>query len=163
MALFNADEILAIATTIERNGQTFYRKAAQKAADPKAKELFVKLADWESRHEAKFSKMREKLSGADFLPIDPDGSVAIFLNAVADGKVFNLDAVDSDLERTTSDVRSAFNEAVNREQIAVTYFSAIRDIVPEAFGKNVIDDIVREELSHIVYLKDMMRTLKLGG
>ena len=144
MSIFNADEILEIATTIERNGQAFYRAAANKVVAPQAKELLIKLADWEATHEQRFRTMRDGLSGADYLSLDPDGSVSTFLRAVADGKIFNLDAFESDIERMTGDVRTVFKEAIGREQVAVTYFSAIRDIVPESFGKNVVDDIVRE-------------------
>ena len=163
MTLFNADEILEIAVTIERNGQKFYRAAAEVTDAIEAKTLLIKLADWEASHEQRFKKMKSELSGADYASLDPDGSVAAFLRSVADGKIFNLDAFDSDIQRMTGNLRSVFNEAIGREQVAVTYFSAVRDIVPEAFGKNSIDDIVREELSHIVALNEMSRSLKFDG
>ena len=46
---FNADDALAMAEQIERNGRAFYLRGAEIASEGSAHELLVKLADWEQR------------------------------------------------------------------------------------------------------------------
>ena len=41
---FSADEIFEMAEEIERNAARLYRQGDQKAADKKAKEMFIQLA-----------------------------------------------------------------------------------------------------------------------
>ena len=58
---FNADEVLAMAEQIERNGRDFYRAAAVIAPDEDSMKLLAELARWEEGHESVFIKMRADL------------------------------------------------------------------------------------------------------
>ena len=63
---FNLDEIFTIAVDIEKNGEQFYRKAAELTKDKDSKKLLTELADWEK---GKFGKKEREALGddADFL------------------------------------------------------------------------------------------------
>ena len=62
---FNAFEVFEIAEQIERNGTDFYIRAAELFDDPKTREMFLRLAEWERQHEQTFARMKEQLSEKD--------------------------------------------------------------------------------------------------
>ena len=93
---FNADEMFEIAIQIERNGERFNRRGAQVVADPKARDLLLLLADMEVRHEKLFAAMRDDLwrDNPKWLSrgfsVDGEAEAALYLQAVAAGRVFDL-------------------------------------------------------------------------
>ena len=50
--------------------------------------------------------------------------------------------------------------AIAAEKNSVAFYLGVRDIVPEKAGKEKIDDIIKEEMSHITILSQKMRMLK---
>ena len=56
---FNADEVLAIAEQIERNGMVFYEKAAERFRGDEKRTL-LRLADMEVTHQQVFAAMRRR-------------------------------------------------------------------------------------------------------
>ena len=95
-AFFNADEALAMAERIEKNGQGFYLQAASAASSEDASKLLADLAVWEKGHEALFKTMRDSLSGreAEQTAFDPQGEMALYLRAMADSHVFAVDGMN---------------------------------------------------------------------
>lgn len=55
---FNADDVFEMAVQLERNGDQFYREAAQNTDNPEYKKLLVGLADMEVQHEKTFVNLR---------------------------------------------------------------------------------------------------------
>ena len=72
--VFNAEEILEIAEQIERNGQNFYKKAAENTSDEKHKELLNSLYEMEIEHEKTFAEMKAGLEPKEreSRDMDPD-------------------------------------------------------------------------------------------
>ena len=62
---FNAQEIFKMAEQIERNGVIFYKKAAEDATDPEAKEFLTFMAEIEGEHENVFATMRAELDAGE--------------------------------------------------------------------------------------------------
>ena len=150
---FNADEIFEMAEQIERNGARFYRRAAQAVGDPGKQKLFFQLVAMEAEHERVFSFMREELSaeegrGAAF---DPDDQTGQYLQAAADGKIFNVNADPEALfdigERLT--VEDILRAAIGMEKESIIFYLGMKSMVPDGLGKDKIDGIVKEEMSHI--------------
>ena len=97
---FSADEIFEMAQQIERNGGKFYRKGAKGVSDAQLKKMFEELADMEVDHEKTFAAMQDELASSERLPsaFDPNDEVGMYLRAMADGRVFDKDDIDSILE-----------------------------------------------------------------
>ena len=71
--LFNADEALAMAEQIERNGAKFYARAAEIVEAEAVKKLLGDLAEWEEGHEKLFTFFRckfiaDRVSGSGLEP-----------------------------------------------------------------------------------------------
>jgi len=158
---FNADEIFEMAEQIERNGAEYYRKAAENIGDEaKGYKLLLQLADMEDNHERTFSRMRDKFSKPewqeDFIP---DNEVALYLRAIADGHVFNVKMNPVQLLTGHESLEEILRTAIKLEEDSIVFYLGMRDMVPPAFGKEGIEQIIKEEKSHIVTLVNLLTHL----
>ena len=152
--LFNANEVFEIARQIERNGQTFYEKAATVMSDPTAAKLMTDLAGMEKAHENLFASMQKTLSGSevDETLYDPHDDAFVFLKGMADNCVFNPKEAPAAIFAGNPTVGQVLDLAIPREKDSVIFYEGIKVIVPEKFGRARIDDIIAEEMGHILML-----------
>jgi rubrerythrin len=161
---FNADEIFEMAEQIERNGAKFYRRAAEQIETPDSRKLLLELADMEDEHEKTFIKMRaEMLKQGQIATVDPafdpDGEVGLYLQAMADGHIFDTrkDLAESLTgQETTEDILIM---AIGREKDSVVFYTGMKDMVSEKLGKDKINGIIREEMGHVTSLSNELAKL----
>lgn len=153
---FNADEVFEIAEQIERNGADFYRRAAESITEEKAKEFLTHLADMEDEHEKTFKKMRSELNQDEkvLTTFDPDGDAERYLQALANTRIFYEKKLD------TSSIEEIYKTALTAEKDSIVFYLGMKDIVPEHLGKNRLDEIIREEMSHIRSISKELLELK---
>ena len=158
MITFNADEIFEMAEQIERNGARFYRKAAQ-SADGEGRDLLLRLADMEDDHEKTFAAMRSELTGAKerHAAPDPENQAVLYLQAVADGKVFGSDPSE-DLSGTES-MEDILTTAIGLEKDSVVFYESMKEVQTTA-GREKVAAIITEEIGHIVDLRNQLEALK---
>jgi len=162
MALdFNADEIFQIAEQIERNGASFYRGAARLDFGEGTKQKLLELAEMEDAHEKTFAAMRQELSGQEVAStvFDPHGEVANYLQAMADSYVFQKSAAPEDLLSGKSN-EEVLRVAIGLEKDSIVFYVGIKESVPEKSGRDKIDNIIKEEMSHVTLLSNELKTLK---
>jgi rubrerythrin len=153
---FNADEVFTIAEQIERNGAKFYRAAAQKF--PAGRELFTKLAEMEDVHLKVFSEMHKTISEREkeLTASDPDGEALQLAGIFANNKVFDTAKDPLEALKSCKDVNDVFQFAIGREKDSVVFYTGLKDMVSKSFGKDKLDLIIKEEMSHIVWLSREM-------
>jgi rubrerythrin len=142
---FNADEVFEIAEQIERNGAKFYRSIAEKINDINKKQLLTNLAKMEDEHEQTFKTLRSKLSTNEKIQttFDPEGESERYLRALADTRVFyEKDVIPTSLE-------DILKFAITIEKDSIVFYLGMKDIVPDHLGKQKLDDIIKEEMSHV--------------
>ncbi len=157
---FNIDEILQMATQIERNGGKFYRLAADLTDDEPVRQTLTMLAQMEDDHEVTFESMRESGDFSGFDEFDLDGQAGAYLQAVADGYVFDVNEDPADVLAGNPDALRILRIAIGREKDAVTLFAGLKEAMPSTWGQDKVDAIIREELSHIAILSNEIRQLK---
>ena len=155
---FNANEILQMAEQLEKNGADFYRKSIEKIQDPAGKELLLSLAEMEDQHEKTFADLRSKLTASEKAQtvFDPEGETVRYLKALADLKVFFEKTID------TNSMEGILKEAITAEKDSILFYLGLKDAVPEALGKDRIDAVIKEEMSHINLLTRELVALKKG-
>jgi rubrerythrin len=156
MALdFNADEIFEMAEEIERNGATFYRKAAENVAGDE-KEFLLELAKMEDDHEVTFQAMRKELSGKEktATTFDPNDEAPQYLKALADSRVF----FEKELDPTN--MKDILKAAIGAEKDSIVFYLGMKELVPEKLGKDKLDGIIKEEMSHIKLLSSRLMITK---
>jgi rubrerythrin len=153
---FNADDVFAIAEQIERNGAEFYRTACPGIPDPKVRTFLDKLSKMEEDHEKTFASIRAELSEREKTPtvFDPLDESAAYLKALADTKVFFEKQID------VCSLREVLKAAIEAEKDSIVFYLGMKEIVSDTLGKKRIDDIIKEEMSHIRLLSKELISLK---
>lgn len=150
---FNAKEVLEMAEQIERNGTAFYRKAAEDVDGDEIKKFLIELADMEVSHEKMFKEMKDQLSEKEKadLVFDPNEETAQYLQALADSRVFYEKEID------TSSVVEVLKEAIVAEKDSIVFYLGMKEMVPSDNGKARLDEIIREEMTHIQIITNQLK------
>ena len=152
---FNADEIFEIAEQIEKNGARFYRTAADNINDLSKKQLLIDLAKMEDEHEQIFKKMRKELIADEkvLTTFDPDGESEGYLRALADTRIFYEKKIN------TKSFKEILTSAITAEKDSIVFYVGMKDLVPTHLGKEKLDSIIKEEMSHIRLLSKELLAL----
>lgn len=158
---FNADEVFEMAEEMEKNGGKFYRKAAQNTSDSQTKQMLLDMADMEDNHLQTFKQMRSQLSGRETEEIifDPNNEAAMYLKVMADSHSYE-GKISPDEELTGNETPKELLEiALNSEKESVVFYSGLRSLVPPRAGKDKVEAIILEELTHITTLLNKLKSL----
>lgn len=156
---FSADEVLAMAMRVERNGVVFYREAARRFGGEEEHQLLLRLSDMEAQHEATFAAMRAVLSEQEQEPttFDPEGLAPAYLAAMADGYVFDMRADPKATLAGDESIEDVLRTAIAAEGDSVLFYLGLKEIVPPSLGTERVDEIIHEEMRHIVLLSNELR------
>ena len=156
---FNADEVFEMAEQIERNGGKFYRAAAKKF--PAVSKVLLGLAAMEDEHLKTFADMRAELSGTELdEPVfDPDGQAQMYLRVMADGNVFDVKADPVEQLATKNTPEDVLKMAIGVEKDSIAFYVGLKEAVSRRAGKEKVEDIIREEMGHIVTLNEKLQDL----
>ncbi len=155
---YNADEVFEMAEQMERNGAKFYRRAAELASEDATKQMLIELAEMEDDHEKTFAEMRRDLSENErkSMVFDPDNELTLYLRAMADQHVFNVNE-DPSARLSAEDSRDdVLRMAIGMEKDSIVFYLGMKELVPERFGKERLDHIIQEEFGHISTLSSKM-------
>ena len=153
---FNADEVFEMAEQMERNGEKFYKRAAATIDDEPHKKLLLELAAMEVDHEKTFKAMRSDLKAAEksATVFDPEGEAALYLRALVDTRVFFEKEID------VSSMEKILKAAIEAEKDSIVFYLGMKNAVPDKFGKDKIEGIIKEEMGHIRLLSRELTQLK---
>ncbi|OHB81970.1 MAG: hypothetical protein A2Z38_06335 [Planctomycetes bacterium RBG_19FT_COMBO_48_8] len=156
---FNADEVFEMAEQIERNGGKFYRTAAKKF--PAVSKVFLDLAAMEDEHLKTFANMRAELSGTELEePVfDPNGQAQMYLRVMADGHVFDVKADPVEQLATKNTPEEVLKMAIGVERDSIAFYVGLKEAVSRKAGKDKVEDIIKEEMGHIVSLNQELQDL----
>lgn len=147
MEKYSIREAVAQAVQAEKLGYQFYTSMAERfRADEGLNSLFTVLATKELQHEKRFSELLGILKDPE-----PAGweEAEQYLRAIVESEFFlgkNKSLPSMEKVKTVED---AVSFAAGFEKDTLLYFYGIRDVVKE---KEVIDEIINEERSHIRWL-----------
>lgn len=153
---FTIPEILEIAAQIERNGVTFYRRAAALAGDESRRRVLLELADMEERHKDLFvnaqADLDEQQRGGSIF--DAEGEAMECIRAMANGHVFDpgMDAGEILTGEETEDEILA--TAIGLEKESIVYYVALKEVATDEATRTWIQDVIREEMDHIAQLNE---------
>ena len=149
---FNADEVFEMGMDIEKNGEAYYKKAAELATDPNIKKAFTYLAGEEKKHWETFKELREALPPKSSSPtvIDPDGLESLYLDALVKSRLFNSEQEAEKVASKVEDEIEALRAALTFEKDTILFFQTMRSMTREDLGREKIDMLIEEEQKHIV-------------
>ncbi len=159
---FNADEVFEMAEQIERTAAKFYREAATNAPDRQVKDTFLRLAAMEDRHLRTFQEMRTTLSDQEKggTTFDPEGEASLYLQAMADDRGFEGMRGRGVKLTGKESTRELLEIAISAEKNSVLYYVGLKEMVPTEIGRDKIEAIIREEVSHAADLRRQLAALQ---
>ncbi|MBD3236817.1 MAG: rubrerythrin [Candidatus Eisenbacteria bacterium] len=157
---FNAFEIFEMAEQVERNGARFYRRAAELAQDEAARELLLSLAGMEETHERTFAEMKQELATGEEAAarLESYGETVHYLRAFADGLLFDPHAGTAERITPETSLKEILQMAIAAEKDSIAIYVGLRNLVPDAAGRERVDTIIREEMSHASVLSEHLAT-----
>jgi len=158
---FNANEIFEMAEEMERNGAKFYRKAAQNASDKQTKQMLLDMADMEDGHLKTFEEMREQLSDQEkgWTVFDPDNQSVLYLQAMTDARGYEGKITPSKELTGSETTKEILDIALNSEKESIVFYFGLKGLVPIRAGRDKVEAIIIEELSHITTLLNKLKSL----
>ncbi|MCE5312516.1 MAG: ferritin family protein [Nitrospiraceae bacterium] len=154
MENFSILEVIEQAVQTERIGCNFYTSMAEKFRDDeKLVRLFTTLADKERIHEKIFTELKG-IIGSD----EPEGwdEASLYLRAIVESEFFlGKDKALVSMQNIHS-IKEAVDFAMRFEKETLLYYFGIRDAVKQ---KEVVDEIINEEKSHIRWLAEFKSAL----
>lgn len=160
MPRFNLEEVLRFAVTIEKNGERFYRDAATRVSDLRARAVFLHLAHEEVAHEQLFSRLLGQNLTVELDERHGDDYLA-YLQAFVDHVAFRHSRARAELGEVTDEAQ-AISFAMQREQDSISFYTELRSLVPED-ERAAIDAIIEEERSHFRALAELAAQLKTAS
>jgi len=158
MERFSITEVIEQAIQTEELGYEFYKKMSKRFEDNKELErLFTTLAIKELEHKDTFRKLRERIDEKE-----PDNweEVKPYLRAMVESEFFLGNDKTPQLMEAIDTAHDAVRFAINFEKETMLYFIGIRDVVNE---KEIVDKIINEEKSHIMWLSTFSTGLSKTG
>jgi len=158
---FTADEIFEIAEESERNAAEFYREAAERCSNEDTKKLLHDMSATENEHLKTFQNMREKLAEEEGLSIfDPLGRSAMYLQSMADARSWEGRISPMQDLSGNETAKEIIEIALEAEKEMIVFYVGLKDMVYFKAGKEKVEEIIIEELSHIT---DLLKKLKSLG
>lgn len=159
---FSAGEVFEMAKNIERNGAGFYRKAADQFDDKTATHLLIELAEMEDDHLLTFTEMKADLTAREVesTVFDPYGESGLYLQAMASEHVFDVKVDPSEALTGHETLEDILKTALKLEKDSILFYYGMKSVVPDALGKERLEDIIEQEFGHIVTLSEKISELK---
>ena len=156
MNKYSIDEVMEMAIQAEKLGYQFYTGMADKfKKDAGLANLFSTLASKEKTHERTFTNLKDDVDKHGTEPVQWE-EVTNYMRAFVESEFFlgrgkSLPTMDH--IRTVKDV---VKFALGFEKETLLYFMELRTIVKE---KAVVDAVIDEEKSHIVWLNQFRKEM----
>ena len=150
--MFTAEEILEMAIRIERNGESTYREAIEKAANPQIESLLGWMADEEKSHADFFLELKEKLAASASNPV-ADAFGSEILDKLLGNQRFSLEGVDFGKVEQVKDLIGVFIEF---EEDTILFYQMLESFLQDEQARRQLRLVIDEENRHIRKLKEFL-------
>ncbi|RME66177.1 MAG: hypothetical protein D6778_05130 [Nitrospirae bacterium] len=152
MAQYSIREVIEQAIRTEQLGMKFYQEMAERFKDnQEIKDLFETLATKEKLHEERFKELKDLLGEEE-----PEGwdEVSEYMRAIVESEFFLGSEKSLAKIKSISTYQEAVEYALGFEKETLVYYIGIRKTIKE---KDILDEIINEEQSHIMWLNRFAR------
>ncbi|HEY3396930.1 MAG TPA: ferritin family protein [Armatimonadota bacterium] len=153
--LFSAAEMVEIAVQLEQNGQGFYLAASLRAANPEAKQLLELLAREEERHERVFRAM-QPVETEHRPPAGEPGERSAYIQALLEERLLPSEDLVAKVLPSLGGDAEVLNFALGFEKDTILFYYEMRHVMGGAH-REIMDDILTQEKSHVERLRRMCR------
>jgi rubrerythrin len=154
MNKYSISEVLEQAIQTEKLGSELYTEMANRfEKDDKLRTLFETLAVKEQEHEKTFADLKEKVNDRR---VENWEEVSRYLRAIVESEFFLGKNKSLPSLEHLKNIEDAVRYAIGFEKETLLYYHGIRELVRE---QEIINKLIDEEKSHIVWLNDFRKTI----
>jgi rubrerythrin len=154
----NIKDAIKTAIQMEKDGYSFYKKAAAQTNSDMGKTIFEGLAADEQMHLDVFEKMfEETVSNAEWKDL------VISSKKYAEIPVFPKDLKESEGDNPNSSELDALRIAMDSEKEAIEYYTKIRENLNDSEVIKIIDEIIEQEKNHYSILEGEFNHINSTG
>lgn len=146
--MFLIHEILDLAIRLEKNGESVYRNAFDKASKPNLVSLLEWMADEEVKHATWFSNLKQKVVTDSINPFMAEIGREIFGDMLGK-KSFSHQEVDFSKVERVEDLITIFIEF---EKDTVLFYQTLKPFIEDKDTLTHMEQIIAEENNHIAML-----------
>lgn len=150
--MFTIRDLCDIAVQIERNGEAVYRQAGEVMADPEIEALLHELAEDEKRHANWFENIDFSHTGT-YSHAELENAGRELLQGMMENQTFSLDA--SKLTRSEK-IEKVISQSITFERDTILFYEMLSGFIDDEKVLRQLEEIIREEQSHVVKLKGML-------
>ncbi len=148
---YSINEVIRFAVEIEKEGQFFYCKLAEKASEQELKDLYLWLMEEEVAHQRLYEKYLQELGTENEFYFE-DNDYNAYLRAYIENTVFDKANIEKIVASFSNDL-SVSEYAIKKERDSISFYENLKKFVGED-KKEMIDKIINEEKMHIIKLID---------
>jgi rubrerythrin len=154
----NVKDAIKTAIQMEKDGYSFYQKAAAQTISDMGKTVFKSIAADELLHLEVFEKLFDEKVGKDEWY-----DLVHTSNKYADIQIFPKDL--KQIEGANPDINEidALRIAMDSEQKAIDYYTKIRESLSDEEVKKIIDEIINQEKNHYFILEGEFHHINSTG
>jgi rubrerythrin len=148
--MFSIREIIDMAIQLEKNAETFYRKALARVSTPILEPVLVCLADEERDHAEWFERLKRALEEAKASGEKGELDGEVLRSLVGDQK-FSLAEVDlAEIES----VEELIELAIEHEKDTILFYQMLQSFIDDPETNKELDEVIAQEEQHIKLLKE---------
>ncbi len=151
--MFSPEEVLDLAIKLEKNGETVYRQAIEKASSPQIASLLGWMADEEAKHANWFGELKNRLETRGTNPFMKEMSRELFDDLLGE-KNFSLQDVDFSSVEQVHEMIAVFIEF---EKDTVLFYQVLEPFISDLATRDVLRQIIDEEKRHIEQLQQFLQ------
>jgi len=157
MNVFSPQEILKIAINVEDNGKILYENLENKSKDSNLKSLWKYLKEQEMIHKKTFLDMLNNVG--DYVVYEfTEGEYDAYIKALAKEYIFVENLIKEKIKEDLNSLE-ALDFGIYVEKESILTYSAFREYILKD-KIYILDNIIREERSHLVKLIELKNSLK---
>ena len=154
----NIKDAIKIAIQMEKDGYSFYKKAAAQTQNEMGRSIFESLAEDEQMHLDVFQKMfNETVSESEW------GNLVNSSQKYQNIPIFPKDLKSIEGVQPDTNELDALRMAMDSENEAIDYYTEIRACLTDDSVKKIIDQIIEQEKSHYFLLQQEFDHLSTTG
>jgi rubrerythrin len=155
MVIFKAADVIELALQIEKNGEVFYNRVAEKMDSAEIKSVFKDLAEQEAFHYQTFEKLAQTTWDSPMFTSGDWQDYLVYLNATVQSAFFEGSDKSLALAEKVNDPQEAIRMAMGFEKETLLFFHDLYDMVAEG-EKDTISQIIAEEKTHLKRLASLL-------
>ena len=158
----NANEFLAIAEEIMRNGAVFYGHLAEYAAHTESKTVLLELTEMQLLRQESFADMRSSLTEEQksTTHFHPGTDEWIYISGFVDKHVYDISRDPCEIISNEWQPVHMLKAAADIEKDSLIFFLELQQLVLSRDRCDLIDKVIRQQLNILFWLSDRIGLLK---